>query len=198
MSALTSAIVIDAPAERVWQVIAHQFDRIGDWATAIPASAAVAFAPSPVPAPVAGRVCHIGVRMVPTVTETVVAYDEVTRTPTYEATDGMPSFVTLARNRWQVTKITATQSRVAFHAQLDVRGPLGVGPVVAAGQGRQGRTVPAGRSEALRRARRAFATQASATRPRWRPSPSLSFPRSSILAEFLLMGLGVEWRGCIT
>ena len=125
MSALTSAIVIDAPADRVWQVIAHQFDRIGDWATAIPASAAVAVAPSPVDAPVAGRVCHTGVRMVPTVIETVVAYDEVARTLTYEATDGMPSFVNLARNRWQVTKITDTQSRVDFRAQLDVRGPLG-------------------------------------------------------------------------
>jgi hypothetical protein len=39
MTALTSDIVIDAPADVVWQVIAHQFDRIGDWATAIPASA---------------------------------------------------------------------------------------------------------------------------------------------------------------
>ena len=95
MSALTSAIIIDAPADRVWQVIAHQFDRIGDWATAIPASAArcrraVAGRRAPVP----GRVCHTGIRMVPTVTETIVAYDEVARTLTYEATDGMPSFVT--------------------------------------------------------------------------------------------------------
>ncbi len=85
MSALTSAIVIDAPDDRVWQVIAHQFDRIGDWATAIPASAAVAVVPSPVEAPVAGRVCHTGVRMVPTVTETVVAYGVIGRDPVWAA-----------------------------------------------------------------------------------------------------------------
>jgi len=40
MTTLTSQIVIDTPAGAVWRVIAHQFDRIGDWATAISASMA--------------------------------------------------------------------------------------------------------------------------------------------------------------
>jgi len=125
MTALTSDTVIDAPADAVWHVIAHQFDRIGDWATAIPASTAHPPARSVVGAPVAGRVCHTGIRLVPTVTETIVGYDEAARTLTYEATDGMPAFVTRARNQWQVTAIADARARVAFHAQLDVRGPLG-------------------------------------------------------------------------
>ena len=125
MTALTSDIVIDAPADAVWQVIAHQFDRIGDWATAIPASTAHPPALSVVGAPVAGRVCHTGIRLVPTVTETIVGYDEAARTLTYEATDGMPAFVTRARNQWQVTAIADARARVAFRAQVEARGPLG-------------------------------------------------------------------------
>ena len=37
----------------------------------------------------------------------------------------MPAFVTRARNRWQVTAITDTQTRVAINAVIDFRGPLG-------------------------------------------------------------------------
>jgi uncharacterized protein YndB with AHSA1/START domain len=125
MTALTNEVVIDAPADVVWQVIAHQFDRIGDWATAIPASTALKRAPSVADAPVPGRVCHTDVRLVPTVTETIVGYDKANRTLTYEATDGMPAFVMRARNRWQVTALGDTRARVAVHAQVDVRGPLG-------------------------------------------------------------------------
>jgi hypothetical protein len=82
MPALTNSIVTDAPAEAVWQVVAHHFDRIGDWATAIPASTAQSVQVSMVDAPVAGRICHTGIRAVPHVTETIIAYDEDARTLT--------------------------------------------------------------------------------------------------------------------
>src|SRR5262245_20260635 len=104
MRPLTSTVTIDASADHVWDTIAHQFGRIGEWATAIPAS--IAIPPSRtvthdhivVEAPVAARVCVTGIRTVPQVTETIVAYDQDARTLTYEATAGMPAFVTLARN----------------------------------------------------------------------------------------------------
>lgn len=123
--ALTQTIVVQAPADAVWQVVAGGFDRIGEWATAIPSSSAC---PVPVPvsdAPVPGRVCRTGVALVPEVTETIVAFDDAGRTLTYEATAGMPSFVTLARNRWQVTADGERRSQVIFAAELRVRGPIG-------------------------------------------------------------------------
>ncbi|HET9142303.1 SRPBCC family protein, partial [Actinophytocola sp.] len=116
---------MEAPAEAVWEVVAHRFDRMGEWATAIEASTALAGAPGTQGAPVAGRVCRTGVRLVPEVAETIVAYDEVGRTLTYEATSGMPGFVRQARNRWQVTALDGGRSRVAFNAQLEVRGLFG-------------------------------------------------------------------------
>ncbi|HZO66226.1 MAG TPA: SRPBCC family protein, partial [Kribbellaceae bacterium] len=125
MSQLTSDIVIDAPAEQVWQVVAHRFDGIGDWATAVPASTSTVTANPPVGAPVAARVCRTGIRAVPQVTEEIIGYDEAARTLTYEATQGMPAFVSLARNTWRVTPVDSTRTLVAFEARLEVHGPLG-------------------------------------------------------------------------
>jgi hypothetical protein len=92
----SSHIIINAPADAVWDIIGRQFDRIGEWATAIPASAAV---PQDVPveptvtaAPVAGRVCDTGIGMVPQATEMIIAYSDRDRTVTYQAT-GMPAYV---------------------------------------------------------------------------------------------------------
>jgi carbon monoxide dehydrogenase subunit G len=124
MSILTAETVIDAPADQVWQVVAHEFDRIGGWATVVPSSAPIAAPTDEVAA--AGRVCHTGLAMAPEVTETILAIDHHARTLTYEATDGTPRWVTRARNKWRVTPITATRTKVSFQAQLHVRGLIGV------------------------------------------------------------------------
>lgn len=125
MVALTQTTVVHAPAGAVWQVVAGLFDRIGEWATTIPASAACPIV-EPVPdAPVPARVCRTGMAMVPEVTETIVAFDATGRTLTYEATAGMPSFVVLARNQWRVTAEGEQSSRVTFKAELHVRGLIG-------------------------------------------------------------------------
>jgi hypothetical protein len=125
MTSLTGNIIVAAPAERVWRVVAHGFDGIGDWATAIVASTPVSSAVAAAGAPVAGRVCHTGIPAVPHVTETIVAYDEAAQTLTYEATAGMPAFVTLARNTWQVRPLDDTRTLVSYAARLEVRGVLG-------------------------------------------------------------------------
>jgi hypothetical protein len=125
MVQLAQTIVVNAPADVVWRVVAGGFDRIGEWATAIPSSAAYPVVESATGAPVPGRVCRTGVALVPEVTETIVAFDDAGRTLTYGATGGMPHFVTLARNRWWVTAKGDRQSRVTFAAELRVRGPIG-------------------------------------------------------------------------
>ena len=136
MSQITAQLRIDAPAGRVWEVIGPGFARIGDWASVIPASA-----PVPVPAatlgpaagppaaiaapPVQGRVCMTGSRMLPQVTELLVAYDPVGRTLTYQAS-GMPAFVTLARNTWAVIPDGESACLVILAAQFRARGLPGL------------------------------------------------------------------------
>ena len=139
MPELTTEFVVAAPADSVWEVIGRRFDRIGEWATAIPASAALlppagtatARAVTRLPvgqiiggAPVAGRVCTTGVRLAPRVTETLVAYDEANRTLTYEGS-GLPAFVTTARNTWTVTTLDERRSRVTLRARFVTRGLFG-------------------------------------------------------------------------
>jgi hypothetical protein len=136
MPELSIDLTVEAPADAVWDVVGRRFDRIGEWATAIPASEAIAVptAPSPgaaasnrlpVAAPVAGRVCQTGVRLLPEVTERLITYDEVNRTLTYEAS-GMPAFVTTARNTWTVTPLDRRHTRVRLQAQFDTGGLLGL------------------------------------------------------------------------
>jgi hypothetical protein len=132
MPDLYTEFVVAAPAEAVWEMIGRRFDRIGEWATAIPASTALPPAPTPalsrsplVGAPVAGRVCTTGVRLMPEVTETLVAYDDANRTLTYEGS-GLPRFVTTARNTWTVTPLDERHCRVRLRARFDTRGLLGL------------------------------------------------------------------------
>jgi hypothetical protein len=133
MPKISKQITVAAPAEAVWEVLGPGFARIGDWATAVPASTALA-SPTPpanvasvaglIEVPVAGRVCTTGVRLVPEVTEILTAYDATVRTLTYQAA-GMPSFVTTARNTWTVIALDAGTCRVRLDAQLDTRGLFG-------------------------------------------------------------------------
>lgn len=132
---MSKELVVAAPAEAVWQVLGPGFARIGEWATAIPASTALtAVAGSAhrgggvlaglVDAPVAGRVCATGLRMVAQVTETLIAYDGTNMSLTYEAS-GMPAFVTTARNTWTVTALGGDRCTVTLDARFDTRGVLG-------------------------------------------------------------------------
>jgi hypothetical protein len=35
---LSTHLIIGAPADRVWKIIGRRFERVGEWATAVPAS----------------------------------------------------------------------------------------------------------------------------------------------------------------
>lgn len=140
MPKLSTELIVEAPADSVWEVVGRRFHRIGDWATAIRASTAIpalagppttmpaAAQPSNAPvdfaAPVAGRVCEVGLPLLPRVEERLIAYDEARRTLTYEAR-GMPAFVTSARNTWKVVPLDPQRTRVEIEAQFDTHGVLG-------------------------------------------------------------------------
>ncbi|WP_169846739.1 SRPBCC family protein [Rhodococcus marinonascens] len=115
---------IIAPAEAVWDVIGRRFDKIGEWATAVPASAAISGSLTVDEAPVAGRICQTGIRVAPSVTEAIVAYDDSTRSLTYEAVE-KPGFLSVARNRWTVTPVDQRRSTVSYDAVLTTRGVFG-------------------------------------------------------------------------
>jgi hypothetical protein len=62
---------------------------------------------------------------VPQITETLIAYDEASRTLTYQA-GGLPAFITTARSTWTVTPAAEGSCRVTITAHLRARGVLGL------------------------------------------------------------------------
>lgn len=117
--------IVNASADEVWSVVAHEFDRIGSWATAVPASHEAAHAAAPAGCLVGGRTCQTTMRRFPEAEEQIVAYDERARALTYEAVRGMPGFVASARNTWRVVAIDDRRSQVSIAATVTTRGLAG-------------------------------------------------------------------------
>jgi hypothetical protein len=107
-------IDIEASAAAVWELIGPGFADIGTWASAIAHSAPTADG--------RGRVCTVsGVPGIDQVVEQVVTHDPDARTLTYLA-QGMPAFVTEARNQWRIEPIGPQRTRASFIADVDVSG----------------------------------------------------------------------------
>lgn len=124
MSRISASIIIAAPADVVWEVVAHRFDRVGEWATAIRASLPLPGPPDAEGAPVAGRVCRTGLAMIPEVTERIIAYDDAARTLTYQA-ELLPRLLPSAQNTWRVEAVGDSRTRVSLQATVQVRGIAG-------------------------------------------------------------------------
>ncbi len=112
---LKQQLIINASADRIWTILAHDFATIGDWISSISHSVPDMDVEIPDGATVGGRVCTVpGFGKI---RESFTAYDEKARTYTYRA-QGMPFFVTTANNTWSVNSLGANQSQVSFEAEL--------------------------------------------------------------------------------
>ncbi|MGI5286506.1 SRPBCC family protein [Nonomuraea polychroma] len=124
MPEISLRITIAAPAEKVWEMVAHHFDRVDEWATVVHASYALPGPPVVAEAPVAGRVCRTGLPVLRQVSEHIVAYDEIARTLTYQA-ELLPGLLPQARNQWEVIPVGPARSQVTTHASVQTHGILG-------------------------------------------------------------------------
>ena len=118
---LSGQVTIEASADRVWEILGHQFATVGEWATAIDDSGPTDEPTDGLP----GRVCQTGMRAFPAVTERIVNFDETNRTLTYEAT-GLPALVGKARNTWWVSPVGQQRARARFDGVLETRGLAGL------------------------------------------------------------------------
>ena len=120
------SIVIDAPADRVWEVVAHEFDRVGEWSSAVQSSGPNTAADAPDGATVGGRVCATDFG---DLKETFTNYSEANKQFSFEV-EGMPSFVTLARNTTRVRPTGPNSAEVSLAIRMDtnavgkVMGPM--------------------------------------------------------------------------
>ena len=119
--------IINAPVDRVWSVVAHGFDKVGEWSSAVADSGPNLDADVPEGATVGGRVC--ATPGFGDLTETFTAYSEADTEFTFQAT-GLPSFVTLAQNHVTVRPAGTNRSEVTLDITMEtnavgkVMGPM--------------------------------------------------------------------------
>ena len=109
--------VINAPAEHVWTLLGPGFADIAHWfsgvlrSDAVPAQAESGSSMGPV----AGRVC-----LTPQgeLTETITEYDETARRFAFVIEHGLPGFVVLAGNTFEVTDLGDGRSELSFRVQI--------------------------------------------------------------------------------
>jgi hypothetical protein len=137
---LNGQTTINAPAYKVWRVLAHEFSNIGQYASAIAESKAVTDIPAPEGAEVGGRVCTTTVPGVDAVRETFTYYDEQCMRFGYKPTAGQPWFIKRAENHWVVRSLGPDTSVVESRAELEMRLFPGVflAPLVKLFMGRVG------------------------------------------------------------
>ncbi len=108
--AFPSTVTIEAPAAKVWQLLAHEYADIGRWASAIPFSTALTDLPAPTGAPVGGRACRATIPGFATVHEQFTYFDEATMRFGYAAVTGLPSLIRHAENHWSVRALSPTRA----------------------------------------------------------------------------------------
>jgi hypothetical protein len=115
-------ITINVSADKVWNILAHHFDHIGRWASAIPESRAVTDWPAPEGAEVGGRVCTPSVAGFGDIQEKFTYYDEQAMRFGYQAIGGgLPSFIKRAENNWTVRSLGPNQCVVEARGEIDLR-----------------------------------------------------------------------------
>ena len=117
---LNDHIIINASANKVWYVLAHDFANIGQWASAIPASKANPNLTVPEGAEVGGRICTTAVPGFSGVEESLMSYDEHSMHFAYQATNGRPWFLKHAENHWEVRSLGPGTSQVETRAETDI------------------------------------------------------------------------------
>jgi hypothetical protein len=135
---LKRQMTINAAAQKVWHVLAHEFSNVGQFASSIPESKPVTDIPAPDGAEVGGRVCATAVPGFAAVREIFTYYDEQSMRFGYEPTEGRPWFIKRAENHWAVRVLGPQTALVESRADLEVNLFLGMflGPLAKLFMGR--------------------------------------------------------------
>ncbi len=114
-------ITVNAPANKLWRVIAHEFDDIGQWSSEIAESKAIMDRPAPEGVKVGGRVC-LSPGSGADATEAFTYYDEQEMRLGYEAIGKlpMPWLLKYAENNWRVHSLNPRESVAEFRAEIEV------------------------------------------------------------------------------
>jgi hypothetical protein len=121
---VSKSAIVNVSADRLWTILADDFDKVGDWARGVDSSGPNTDAAVPEGASVGGRVCQapgFGA-----INETFTSYDPVEHSYALEATASkIPSFVRNITNHTLVKPLGAEQSEVQLRITADTPGLRG-------------------------------------------------------------------------
>ena len=127
---VTASRTMDADPDRVWAVVAEEFDRVGEWASTVERSSAWSGERAS-SGPEADRYCEVpGLGQTQ---ERINAYDPVSRIIGYVVeADGMPSFLRSVESTWRVSALDSGGSEVRLTIDARVGGVPGrlLGPAL--------------------------------------------------------------------
>ncbi len=112
-------IIVNAPAKKVWRILADDFDKVGLCSSGIRESFALENTSSVDGHMASGRVC-LSDGFGGDVTEQFTYYDEQNMRFGYKAIGDLPLFFKNAENNWRVQALEPNKAVVAFRAKLEM------------------------------------------------------------------------------
>ena len=123
-------LTINASSEKVWDVLARQFDHVDRWVSSVYRSSGRKDIRALNGAPSSGRICQTELGPFK---ERIVEYDEDRRILAYDAKgEKMPFFVKSLQNRWVLSPVSDSKTHVDMLMTADLALPfnLFMGPIM--------------------------------------------------------------------
>lgn len=113
-------ITIQTPAQKVWRILAHEFDKMGEWSSDLHDTRAIIEGFRPVGAKVCGRVCAShGFSGREEIEEVFTYYEEENMRFGYKGTK-IPWFIKSAENNWSVRSLGKDRSVAEFLGKVEL------------------------------------------------------------------------------
>jgi len=121
---ISKKAVVNVSADRLWSILADDFDKIGEWASGVDSSGPNTDAAVPEGASVGGRVCQVP--GFGAITETFTRFDSAERSFAFAATASkLPKFVRNLTNHTLVKSLGPEQAEVRLKITADTLGVRG-------------------------------------------------------------------------
>ena len=121
---LEKEIVINVPAEELWEMVGPGFEEVYKWSSNVDHSEGSGTSLFE-GATCSERACNVNVKGFSKINETLTKYDQNQMVLAYEVNDGMPGFVTKAANEWTVIPVNDYQSKLVMKAVFGSKGLMG-------------------------------------------------------------------------
>lgn len=121
---LEKEIIVNVSASQLWQLVGPGFSDAYIWASNVDHSVGSG-KPEFEGASCSERSCDVSVKGFSKIHEKLLSYNESGMNFAYEVKEGMPGFITKAKNEWSVLSVAENQSKLVMKAVFRTKGLMG-------------------------------------------------------------------------